>query len=43
MVKMALPKDNTSILTSQYKLYLPTEKQLLAEIRKEFESNYLGG
>lgn len=36
MVKMALPEDNKSILASQYKLILPTEKQLLAEIRKEF-------
>lgn len=39
MVKMALPEDNKSILASQYKLILPTEKQLLAEIRKEFGEN----
>ncbi len=31
MVKMALPEDNKSILAGQYKLILPTEKQLLAE------------
>lgn len=35
MVKLALPLDNQSILASQYKLYLPTEKQLLDEIKKE--------
>jgi RecB family endonuclease NucS len=39
MVKMALPEDNKNILASQYKLILPTEKQLLAEIRKEFGEN----
>ncbi len=35
MVKMALPEDNKTILTSQYELYLPSEKQLLAELKKE--------
>lgn len=43
MVKMALPKDNQTILASQYKLYLPTESQLLAELKKELENEYLGG
>jgi hypothetical protein len=33
MVKMALPENNKTILTSQYELYLPSEKQLLAELR----------
>lgn len=33
MVKMALPEDNKTILTSQYELYLPSEKQLLEELR----------
>jgi predicted nuclease of restriction endonuclease-like (RecB) superfamily len=32
MVKLALPQHNKTILASQYKLYLPTEQQLLAEI-----------
>ena len=35
MVKLALPNDNQTILASQYKLYLPTEQQLLDEIKKE--------
>ena len=33
MVKMALPENNKTILTSQYELYLPSEKQLLEELR----------
>lgn len=37
VVKYSLPKNNNSILASQYQLYLPTEKQLLTEIRKEIE------
>jgi len=35
MVKLTLPEDNQTILASQYKLYLPTEQQLLDEIKKE--------
>jgi len=35
MVKLALPENNQTILASQYKLYLPTEQQLLEEIKKE--------
>ena len=31
-VKMTLPEDNTSILASQYQLYLPTQEQLTKEI-----------
>lgn len=42
MVKLALPKDNTSILASQYQLYLPSENQLLAELRKELECEVIG-
>ncbi len=34
MVKLSLPKDNRSIMASQYQLYLPTESQLLDEIKK---------
>jgi YhcG PDDEXK nuclease domain len=37
MVKLTLPEDNQTILASQYKLYLPTEQQLLEEIKKEME------
>lgn len=32
MVKLALPEDNTTILASQYQLYLPTQQQLVREI-----------
>ncbi len=37
VVKFSLPENNTTILASQYELILPTEKQLLDEIRKEIE------
>lgn len=32
VVKMSLPENNTSILASQYQLYLPTQEQLTKEI-----------
>ena len=32
VVRMALPDNNTSILTSKYQLYLPTTEQLIKEI-----------
>jgi hypothetical protein len=35
VVKFTLPKDNQNIIASKYQLYLPTEKQLLEEMRKE--------
>jgi predicted nuclease of restriction endonuclease-like (RecB) superfamily len=35
MVKFALPENNTSILTSKYQLYLPTEKQMLKQLKKK--------
>ena len=38
VVKITLPKDNKTILASQYQLYLPTEKQLLRELKKELNS-----
>jgi predicted nuclease of restriction endonuclease-like (RecB) superfamily len=37
VVKYSLPENNNSILASQYQLYLPTEEQLLNEIRKEIK------
>jgi len=37
VVKFSLPENNNSILASQYQLYLPTEEQLLKEIRREIE------
>ena len=41
LVKMTLPEDNQTILAAEYRLRLPTEGQLLAEVRKaeqEFEN-----
>jgi predicted nuclease of restriction endonuclease-like (RecB) superfamily len=35
VVKMTLPKDDTSILASKYLLYLPKEDELKAQITKE--------
>ena len=37
MVNFALPEDNKTIMASNYKLYLPSEKQLIAEIKKELK------
>jgi predicted nuclease of restriction endonuclease-like (RecB) superfamily len=38
VVKFSLPENNKSIITSQYNLYLPTEKQLLEEVKKELKN-----
>ena len=35
VVKFTLPESNKSIIASKYHLYLPTEQQLLEEIKKE--------
>lgn len=35
VVRYTLSKENKQIFASRYKLYLPTEKELLAEIEKE--------
>lgn len=37
VVKFSLPENNKTILASQYNLILPTEEQLLNEIKKEIE------
>jgi len=37
MVKLSLPVDNRSIMASKYQLYLPSENQLLEELRREFQ------
>lgn len=37
VVKFTLPEDQQQIVASQYELYLPTEKQLLDEVKKEME------
>jgi predicted nuclease of restriction endonuclease-like (RecB) superfamily len=38
VVKFTLPENNKNIIASQYKLYLPTEQQLIEEIKKEIEN-----
>lgn len=35
VVKFTLPDGNKNIFTSKYKLYIPTEQELIEEIRKE--------
>jgi predicted nuclease of restriction endonuclease-like (RecB) superfamily len=37
VVKISLPEDNTTIIASEYKLYLPTEQQLIEEVKRELE------
>lgn len=34
MVKLALPENNSTIMAKEYKLYLPSESQLLAELKR---------
>ena len=38
VVRMTLPEDNQTILAAEYKLQLPSEEQLLAEVRKATEA-----
>jgi hypothetical protein len=35
VVKFTLPENNSTILASQYQLYLPSEKELLAALKTE--------
>ncbi len=37
MVKFTLPENNKTIIASKYQLYLPSEQQLIAEMKKEIE------
>jgi predicted nuclease of restriction endonuclease-like (RecB) superfamily len=37
MVKISLPENSRNIIASKYQLYLPTEQQLLDEVRKEID------
>ncbi|SEW37047.1 Predicted nuclease of restriction endonuclease-like (RecB) superfamily, DUF1016 family [Chitinophaga sp. YR573] len=39
VVKISLPENNKTIIASEYKLYLPTEQQLIAEMKKEIEKH----
>jgi hypothetical protein len=35
VVKITLPENNKTIIASKYQLYLPSEQQLIEEIKKE--------
>lgn len=37
VVRISLPENNSTVIASKYQLYLPTEKQLMAEVMKEIE------
>ncbi len=37
VVKITLPENNKNIIASKYQLYLPTEQQLIDEVKKEIE------
>ena len=37
VVKFSLPEDKQRIIASKYELYLPTEKQLLKELKREIQ------
>lgn len=36
VVKYTLPENETQVFASKYKLYLPSEEELLAELKKEY-------
>ena len=38
VVKYTLPENKTQIFTSKYKLYLPSEEELLRELNQEFQA-----
>jgi hypothetical protein len=38
VVKITLPENNNNIIASKYQLYLPTEKQLIEEVKKRIEN-----
>ena len=37
VVRISLPADNQTIVASKYQLYLPTEQELIAEVKKEID------
>lgn len=39
VVKFSLPENNRNIIASKYELYLPSEEQLIEEIKKEVEKH----
>ena len=36
-LNLTLPENSKNIIASKYQLYLPTEQQLIAEVKKEIE------
>ena len=38
VVKYTLPGNETQVFASKYKLYLPTEGELLRELKKEYQA-----
>ena len=38
VVKYTLPENETQIFASKYKLYLPSEEELLQELRREYQA-----
>jgi predicted nuclease of restriction endonuclease-like (RecB) superfamily len=42
VVKYSLPENNTTIMASKYQLYLPSEKQLLMELEREWKNGLFG-
>jgi len=37
LVKYTLPENNSTIMASKYQLYLPSEKQLVNELKRELK------
>ena len=38
VVKYTLPENETQIFASKYKLYLPSEEELLRELKQEYQA-----
>ena len=38
VVRYTLPEDEKQVFASKYKLYLPTEEELLKELKKEYQA-----
>ena len=38
IVKYTLPEDETQIFASKYKLYLPSEEELMDELKREYQA-----
>ena len=38
VVRYTLPEDETQVFASKYKLYLPSEEELLKELKKEYQA-----